>query len=104
MQFALQTKYLTKFADDLFNLPITADATKASKVFGPGSKYSSFAEYSAKFALIRPATPAYPVIAKIFETATKDIINGADVQKTLDGAVDQVNKNLKDNYFYEKKK
>ena len=104
VQFALQTKYLTKFADDLFNLPITADATKASKVFGPGSKYSAFATYSAKFALIRPATPAYPVIAKIYESATKDIINGADVQKTLDGAVDQIDKNLKDNYFYVKKK
>jgi multiple sugar transport system substrate-binding protein len=44
------------------------------------------------------------VIAKVYETATKDIINGADVQKTLDGAVDQINKNLKDNYFYVKKK
>lgn len=104
LQYALQTKYLVKFADDLFNLPITVDATKASKNFGPGTKYGAFAEYSAKFALIRPATPAYPVIAKVFETATKDIINGADVQKSLDSAVDQINKNLKDNYFYVKKK
>jgi multiple sugar transport system substrate-binding protein len=44
------------------------------------------------------------VIAKVFETATKDIINGADVQKSLDSAVDQINKNLKDNYYYVKKK
>jgi multiple sugar transport system substrate-binding protein len=100
----LQTKYLVKFADDLFNLPITPEATKASKIFGPNSKYSDFAKYSATFALIRPATPAYPVIAKIYETATKDIINGADVQKTLDSAVDQIDKNLKDNYYYVKKK
>lgn len=104
LQFALQTKYLVKFADDLFNLPITPEATKASKIFGPNSKYSDFAKYSATFALIRPATPAYPVIAKIYETATKDIINGADVQKTLDSAVDQIDKNLKDNYYYVKKK
>jgi multiple sugar transport system substrate-binding protein len=104
LTYALQTKYLVKFADDLFNLPITPEATKASKIFGPGSKYSDFATYSATFALIRPATPAYPVIAKIYETATKDIINGADVQKTLDTAVDQIDKNLKDNYYYVKKK
>jgi multiple sugar transport system substrate-binding protein len=104
LQFALQTKYLAKFADDLFNLPITAEATKASKTFGPTSKYGDIAAYSANFALIRPATPAYPVIAKVFETATKDIINGADVQKSLDSAVDQINKNLKDNYYYVKKK
>ena len=48
--------------------------------------------------------PAYPVIAKIYETATKNIINGADVQKELDSAVDQINKNLKDNYYYQKAK
>jgi multiple sugar transport system substrate-binding protein len=104
LQFALQTKYLVNFADELFNLPITPEATKASKFFGPTAKYSDFAKYSATFALIRPATPAYPVIAKIYETATKDIINGADVQKTLNSAVDQIDKNLKDNYYYVKKK
>lgn len=104
LQFALQTKYLTKFADDLFNLPITDAAAAGSKFFGPGKPYADYQQYSKNLALIRPATPAYPVIAKVYESATKDIINGADVQKTLDNAVDQINKNLKDNYYYVKKK
>ena len=102
LAFALQTKYLTKISDDLLNLPITPDAAKASQFFGPGSDLGIFQQLSAKFALVRPVTPAYPVIAKIYETATKNIINGADVQKELDSAVDQINKNLKDNYYYKK--
>ena len=71
---------------------------------GPNSELGIFQKLSAKYALIRPATPAYPVIAKIFEVATTNIINGADVQKELDSAVDQINKNLKDNYYYVKAK
>ena len=91
-------------ADDLLNLPVTAASAKASKFFGPGSDLGIFQQLSAKYALVRPVTPAYPVIAKIYETATKNIINGADVQKELDSAVDQINKNLKDNYYYQKAK
>ena len=40
-----------------------------------------------RIALARPATPAYAVISSTFEKAAKDIMNGADVQSTLDGAV-----------------
>jgi len=104
LTFALQDKYMTKIADDLLNLPVTPAAAKASKFFGPGSDLGIFQQLSAKYALVRPVTPAYPVIAKIYETATKNIINGADVQKELDSAVDQINKNLKDNYYYQKAK
>ena len=37
--------------------------------------------------MLRPETPAYAVISSTFETAAKDIMNGADVQSTLDDAV-----------------
>lgn len=104
IEYALQTKYLTKFSNDLFNMPVTAAAKAKTEFFKAGSTYETFSDISSKFALVRPETPAYPVIAKIFEVATTDIINGADVQKSLDSAVDQINKNLKDNYFYVKKK
>jgi multiple sugar transport system substrate-binding protein len=104
LAYAAQTKYQVNFVDNQVLLPVTADAAKVSKLFGPGSDLGVFAQLSSKYSLIRPATPAYPVIAKIFEVATTNIINGADVQKELDSAVDQINKNLKDNYYYQKAK
>jgi len=104
LAYAAQTKYQVNFVDNEVLLPVTADAAKVSKLFGPGSDLGVFAQLSSKYSLIRPATPAYPVIAKIFEVATTNIINGADVQKELDSAVDQINKNLKDNYYYQKAK
>jgi multiple sugar transport system substrate-binding protein len=104
LTYAAQTKYQLNFVDNQVLLPVTKDAASKSKLFGPGSDLGVFQQLSAKYALIRPATPAYPVIAKIFEVAATNIINGADVQKELDSAVDQINKNLKDNYFYVKAK
>jgi multiple sugar transport system substrate-binding protein len=104
LAFAAQTKYQLNFVDNEVLLPVTAAAASKSKLFGPGSDLGVFAQLSSKYSLIRPATPAYPVIAKIFEVATTNIINGADVQKELDSAVDQINKNLKDNYYYVKAK
>jgi len=104
LTFAAQTKYQLNFVDNEVLLPVTVDTASKSKLFGPGSDLGVFQQLSAKYSLIRPATPAYPVIAKIFEVATTNIINGADVQKELDSAVDQINKNLKDNYYYVKAK
>ena len=40
--------------------------------------------------MIRPPTPQYPKLAKIFEKAASDIANGADVQATLDASVDEI--------------
>ena len=59
---------------------------------------------SGKTISVRPVTPAYPVIAKVFEKATKDIIAGADVQNALDAAVDEIDKNIADNNGYKSKK
>lgn len=104
LTYAAQTKYQLNFVDEQLLLPVTAEAASQSKYFGPNSELGIFQKLSAEYALIRPATPAYPVIAKIFEVATTNIINGADVQKELDSAVDQIDKNLKDNYYYVKAK
>ncbi len=100
LKFMAQTKYFKMFSDTLSNLPVTAAATKVSKVFGPGTDMNIAAVLSAKYAVIRPPTPAYPVIAKVFEAALKNIINGADVQSELDNAVNQIDQNLQDNHYY----
>ena len=56
--------------------------------------------YTAAEGVIRPPTPQYPKLAKIFEKAASDISNGAEVQSTLDGAVDEIDADIKANNGY----
>jgi multiple sugar transport system substrate-binding protein len=102
LSFALQSKYIARYANDLTYVPGTAAATLLSKDYKPGAPLSIFQQLAVKYALIRPATPAYAYISIVFEKMTMDIIAGADVQTSLDGAVDQIDKNLKDNNYYKK--
>ncbi len=50
--------------------------------------------------MLRPETPAYAVISTTFETAAKDIMNGADVQSALDAAVTEIDTNIESNDGY----
>ena len=45
-------------------------------------------------------TPGYATAALIFEKALADIANGADVQDTLDAAVDEIDQDIEDNMGY----
>jgi len=50
--------------------------------------------------LVRPVTPGYAVVAKVFEKALADIANGADVADTLDAAVDEIDADIAKNGGY----
>ena len=103
LAYALQTKYLIKFANDLGNMPVTPAAAAASPFFGPGKPFEPLQDFSAQLVTLRPPTPAYPILAKVFENAARAIKDGGDVQNTLDGAVDTINTVLKSNNFYKTK-
>jgi multiple sugar transport system substrate-binding protein len=57
-------------------------------------------EFSNVFAIIRPPTPAYAVISNEFTTAAQAIVNGANVQDTLDDAVDAIDADIAENDGY----
>lgn len=100
LEFSFQDKYITEFADNQFVIPATKEAAAASKYFKEGAPFTIFEEYSRKFAMLRPQTPAYAVISSVFEKAGKDIMNGADIQSTLDTAVAEIDTNIKNNDNY----
>jgi multiple sugar transport system substrate-binding protein len=100
IEFALQDEYLTAFSDLIGLVPATATSAANSKLYYSGSQFENFVEISSKYALIRPATPAYPVIAKEFEKALADIRDGKDVKAALDAAVDAIDADLASNNFY----
>lgn len=100
LEFSFQDKYIAAFSDKQVVIPATAGAEELSENFGPDGTLRPFVELSQEFALARPETPAYPVISSTFEKAAKDIMNGADVQSTLDGAVQEIDANIESNDGY----
>jgi multiple sugar transport system substrate-binding protein len=65
-----------------------------------GGAMAPFFGLSEGQALVRPVTPGYAVVAKIFEKALADIANGADVRDTLDAAVDEIDADIEKNGGY----
>lgn len=100
IEFAIQDKYLAAFSDGIGNIPSTASAATMTKNYSSGGPLEVFYEYSNEQALIRPPTPAYVVAALVFEKALADIANGADVESTLDAAVDEIEDDIDKNGGY----
>ncbi|MCA9837359.1 MAG: extracellular solute-binding protein [Trueperaceae bacterium] len=100
IEFALQDKYLAAFTEGIGLIPATASAAAMTENYSEGGPLEVFFELSEAQALIRPPTPGYVVMALVFEKALADIANGADVQDTLDAAVDEINADIENNSGY----
>lgn len=102
IEFALQDKYLAEFSNGIGLIPATASAAAMTENYKEGGPLAVFFELSEAQALVRPVTPGYVVAAKVFEKALADIANGADVQDTLDSAVDEIDADIakNDNYGF----
>ena len=100
IEFALQPKYLAAFSETTGLIPATPEAASMTDNYADGGPLSVFYDLSNNQALIRPPTPGYVVAALVFEKALADIANGADVQDTLDGAVDEIEADIENNSNY----
>ena len=100
IEHALQDKYLAAFSDGIGLIPSTPNAAGMTKNYAPGGALEVFFSLSEEQALVRPVTPGYPVVAKIFEKALADIADGADVASTLDAAVDEIDADIEANKGY----
>ncbi len=100
IEFAIQDEYLAAFSDGIGLIPATAGSAAISQHYTDGGALQVFFELSSQQALVRPVTPGYATMALIFEKALADIANGADVQDTLDAAVDEIELDIEDNGGY----
>lgn len=101
LTFAHQTKYFVAFANALGLVPATQEAAAEVPNYADGGKDQIFLDFATKFALVRPVTPAYPVISSVFAKATADILSGGDPKTILDKAVSDIDKDIKQNGNYE---
>jgi len=100
IKFATQDKYLAAFTDGIGLIPATATAAEITEHYKEGGAMAPFFGLSEGQALVRPVTPGYAVVAKVFEKALADIANGADVADTLDAAVDEIDADIEKNSGY----
>lgn len=100
IEHAIQDKYLAAFSDGIGLIPSTPTAAAMTKNYAPGGALEVFFGLSEAQALVRPVTPGYPVVAKVFEKALSDIADGADVADTLDAAVDEIDADIEANSGY----
>jgi multiple sugar transport system substrate-binding protein len=100
IEFAIQDEYLAAFSDGIGLIPSTAGAAAISEYYSEGGLLEVFFELSNQQALVRPVTPGYATMGLIVEKVFADIANGADVQETLDAAVDEIEADIEDNGGY----
>lgn len=100
IEFAAQDKYLAMFSEATGLIPATSSAAAMTENYAEGGPLAVFFDLSENQALIRPPTPGYVVAALVFEKTLADIANGADVQSTLDAAVDEIEADIENNGGY----
>jgi multiple sugar transport system substrate-binding protein len=83
-------------------IPGTASAVSQSANHSGGDLelYVSQLEGAPDLAVPRPVTPAYPNMTQVFRGVIDDIVNGADVQATLDEAVAAIDADIEANEGY----
>lgn len=84
-------------------VPGTQSAIDAAELYAEGGDLQLFVEQLQRapdVAVPRPATPAYPSITSEFRTVIDDVIQGADVQETLDAAVADIEADIEANEGY----
>ena len=100
IDFILAPQRLAVFSESRTSIPARSDARPFTTKWKEGAPLAVFYDFTKTEGLIRPPTPAYPKIAIIFEKAAANIANGADVQSTLDKAVDEIDADIKANNGY----
>ena len=100
INYALSTENLVRFSNGMLQIPPTAASAAIADNYKAGAPMEVFYELSKRQALLRPVTPGYPVMAKIFEKAVADIANGAEVEATLDAAADEITADIEKNGGY----
>lgn len=78
-------------------VPGTYTALLQNKDYGDGGPLNVYTEQIfERVAMVRPETPAYPVITEAFSKAVESIVKGADVKAELDKAAQKIDRHIKE--------
>lgn len=103
LAFSLKPENVAAVAEATGTIPASTEAAALVAGYEEGGDLAQFREYSEKFAVLRPETPAYPFISTEFAKAMSDIIDGGDPQSVLDTAAKAIDNNISTNDGYTQK-
>ena len=96
LRFSMQDTYIAQFSDVTSLIPATttAAAETTAGYYGPGEPLEFLTSLSADLGLVRPPTPAYPVISQVFQKQFQDLVNGEPVDTVLNQAVREIDADI----------
>jgi multiple sugar transport system substrate-binding protein len=100
INFIMQPEEVASFSEVTSLIPTTNAGAALTEDYAEGGQFELFFQYAKEFALVRPPTPGYVVMSGVFEQSFRDIRDGANVQDTLDDAVDAIERDIADNGGY----
>lgn len=100
INYMVQPKQIATMSIATGLIPVTRSGADLTKDYKAGGALQFYFDFSKKFALVRPSTPGYPFLTSTYEKTVRAIVDGADVQRTLDDAADAIDRNIKDNKGY----
>jgi len=81
-------------------VPLSVEGAALTEHYRPDGDWRIYFEFARRYAVSRPATPAYPALSSAFEKAMADIRSGKDAAEALDEAVDAIEHNIARNNGY----
>ncbi|MCH7231304.1 extracellular solute-binding protein [Glycomyces sp. L485] len=100
METALSDEFVAEFANLTGLIPATESAADLTEHYRTDGDLRMMMDYSRAYAVLRPETPAYTVIASVFTKYAGDIIHGGDVAEALDAAVSEIDADIESNSGY----
>lgn len=101
IEFTLEPEQMEQMAEASGALPARSSVAEETEKYGPGGKAELFRiQLEEGHTVPRPTHPAYPTISSAFNQAIQDIIDGADVQASLDEAVQTIDADIENNEGY----
>ncbi len=98
LAFFLSREAVLRTANANGAMPGRLSAIDSSPYYSKGGPLALFAQQAKEgLAIVRPQTPAFPIIANAFGDATNNILAGNDVKKELDKAAKKIDEYIEDN-------
>ncbi len=96
LKFSLDDKYIAQFSDATSLIPATETAASLTEKgwYSEGGPAEVAVEIARENGLVRPVTPAYPVMSRIFDKQLHDIVDGKDPKEALDQMVTEIDADI----------
>ncbi len=96
LRFSMQDRYIAEFSDVTSLIPATttAAAQTTAGYYGPGQPLAFLTEMSRRFGLVRPPTPAYPVVSQVFQQQFQDLVAGKAPEQVLEQSVREIDADI----------